>query len=219
MHCTASKLLPYACSCVPPAHQGKTSRWALAWSFAADPSAASKPLPRFPSSEQQAAGQPQAAGQQQQQPTRVPTGRKLSWQVHAPPREGPAVLDAVQGCLQAAGVACTLDRAAYSVRGSYMPNLQERAAAEDGAGAPAAKRLRGQPGGGGGGGSSGDAAAGPSSAAHPWCVELHLFQQHPGLFLLSAALPPSTPAGALGWFGGLAQQLQRALGERWKVQA
>lgn len=136
--------------------------------------------------------------------------------MHAPPGAGPALLDAVQRCLQAAGVQCSLDRGSYSARGSYTPSVEElAAAAADDAAVPAAKRPRSDPGDGAGVG----ALAAGSDSSVSWAVELRLFQQHPGLFMLTAALPPGTPDGALAWFGGLTQQLQRALAERWKVGA
>ena len=97
-----------------PAAQGKTSRWALAWSFTADANAASQPLPRFPNNG--AAGGAAAPGQAQQRqpsagaaaaaPGRRPVGRKLSWQVQAPARAGGAVLAAIRQCMQQATWGC-----------------------------------------------------------------------------------------------------------------
>lgn len=73
---------------------------------------------------------------------------------------------------------------------------------------PAGKRRRAD-----GGGA--DAAA----RQGPWKLELHLFMQHAGLFLLTAALHKSAPDGALAWFGAQARALHQALAARWKVQA
>lgn len=69
-------------------------------------------------------------------------GRKLSWQVHAPPGAGAAMLEAMQGCLQQAGLQCAVDAAAYSIQASYSPSTQELAAAAE-------AEAEGQPGSGG----------------------------------------------------------------------
>ena len=195
--------------------QGRTSRWALAWSFTADAAAASQPLPRFPAAGAAAGAgpaggssqQPAAAGLQQQALPR-PVGRKLSWQVQAPPGAAAPVLDALQQCLRQAGVQCSLNRGAYSIRGSYQPSAAELAAAEaeEGSGPRAAKRPRPQPGG-----------SGDLPGEQPWQLELQLFQQHAGLFLLTAAVDKAAPDGALGWFGTQMQRLQAAVAAQWKV--
>lgn len=130
--------------------------------------------------------------------------------MHAPASAGPEVLEAMQRCLQAAGVQCSMDRGGYSIQGSYSPSAEQLAAAaaadgdDDGASGaePASKRQR---------------ATGGGHTA--WTLQLHLFMQHAGLFLLTASLHKSAPDGALAWFGGLMQQLQGALAARWKVQA
>ena len=98
--------------------QGKTSRWALAWSFTADAAAASQPLPRFPAAGSAAAGgSAGAAAQPQRAALPVVPARKLSWQVHAPAAAGHALLETVQQCLQQAGCTCSCDRGGYSIRG------------------------------------------------------------------------------------------------------
>ena len=134
--------------------------------------------------------------------------------MHAPPGAGAAMLEAMQGCLQQAGLQCAVDAAAYSIQASYSPSTQELAAAAEAeaeglaAAGPAGKRRRAD-----GGGA--DAAA----RQGPWKLELHLFMQHAGLFLLTAALHKSAPDGALAWFGAQARALHQALAARWKVQA
>jgi hypothetical protein len=108
----------------------------------------------------------------------------------------------VQQCLRQAGVQCS-DAGPFSLRGTYLPTAKQLAAvaaAEAGA-TPAAKRSRAEVGGG----------------APQWQLEVQLFQQYAGLFLLTAALPKAAPDGVLPWFGGLAQQLQAALAEQWTV--
>lgn len=205
---------------LPCGVQGKTSRWALAWSFVADPTAASKPLPRFPAAGAAAgtAGAAAGSGGAARPAAAVPVRpqRKLSWQVHAVAADGPALLDAIQRCMQQARVQCKADRAAYSVAGSYAPTPAElEAASEAAAGAPAAKRRRAEDGSGGSGSDQGSKHS--SSATATWPLELHLYRQHAGLFLLTAAT--KAPDGALGWFAGLMQQLQAGLGSRWTVQA
>jgi hypothetical protein len=188
--------------------QGKTSRWALAWSFTADAAAASKPLPRFP-----AGSNNQAEGQQQQGPAAAPAlvrpmGRKLSWQVAAPAGAAASLLDAAQRCLQQAGVKCTVDRATYSLRGSYEPTEAEVAAAADAD--PAAKRPRLE---------QGEPNQQEQQQQHgPWQLEVRLFMQHAGLFMLTCALGRATPDGALAWWRQQAQRLQQALSAKWKVQ-
>jgi hypothetical protein len=197
--------------------QGRTSRWALAWSFTADAAAASQPLPRFPAAGAAAGAgpaggssqQPAAAGQQQQQQVaQRPVGRKLSWQVQAPPGAAAPLLDALQQCLRQAGMQCSLNRGAYSIRGSCQPSAAELAAAdaEEGSGSRAAKRPRPQPG-----------VSGDLPNEQPWQLELQLFQQHAGLFLLTAALHKAAPDGALGWFGTQMQLLQEVVAAQWKV--
>jgi hypothetical protein len=131
--------------------------------------------------------------------------------------------------LEAAGVRYTLDRAAYCLRCTYAPSPAELAAAGDEAagGPPAAKRQRqaeARAGGGSvalhAGASQAPATEAPPEAAAPggeWKLELRLFQQHAGLFLLSAALLPSAPDAALPWWGALAARLRDALAARWKV--
>lgn len=181
----------------------------------ADPAAASKPLPRFPaagaaagSAAGGASGGAGAAGAAALRPQ-----RKLSWQVHAVAADGPALLDAIQRCLQQAGVQCKVDRAGYGVTGSYAPNPAEVEAAREAeatAAGPAAKRRRVED-----DGSGGDSKQGASAVA--WPLELHLYQQHAGLFLLAAAT--KAPDGALPWFARLMQQLQAGLASRWTLQA
>lgn len=200
--------------------QGKTSRWALAWSFTADANAASQPLPRFPNP---SASSGAAQAQQRQQPggsaaaaagTR-PLGRKRSWQVQAPARAGGAVLAAVRRCMQQAGLQCG-DAGPYSLCCRYQPTaeqLSDAAAAADAE--PAAKRVRLGAGGGAGGG--GAQPQQEQEQPQQWQIDLQLFQQHAGLFLLTAALQRSAPDAALPWFGGVAQQLQRALAAQWSV--
>lgn len=189
--------------------QGKTSRWALAWSFTADAAAASQPLPRFPAAGSAAAGgSAGAAAQPQRAALPVVPARKLSWQVHAPAAAGHALLETVQQCLQQAGCTCSCDRGGYSIRGSYTATPAELAVAAGEAGGEAAPK-RPRP----------DSGSQAAAAAAPWVVELHVFMQHAGLFLVTAALLPPAPDGALAWYGPLMQRLQRALGEQWKVQA
>lgn len=95
--------------------------------------------------------------------------------------------------------------------GSYTP--AEREAASEAAAAPAAKRQRGEDSSSAGGSSGAGKPNGPAA----WQLELHLFMQHAGLFLLTAAT--KAPDCALAWFAGLMQRLQAALGARWTVQA
>lgn len=196
-----------SCSRPPACLQGKTSRWALAWSFTADASAATQPLPRFPAAGS-GGGASAATGQQPAAAAALPVvgRRKLSWQVHAQPAAGHTLLEAVQQCLQQAGVQCSVDRGGYSIKGSYAPSPAELAAAAEAAGEPAPKRQRRDGGGGG------------SPAGTPWPLEAHVFSQHAGTFMVTAALLKPAPEGALPWWGGTMQRLQRALAARWKVQ-
>ena len=200
---------------VPAARgQGKTSRWAVAWSFSADPSVASQPLPRQPVSAGQAAaaaartGAGAAAGAGgcaggAVAPTRV--GRSASWQVRAPPAAAAQLLESMQRAAAQLGAECSADRATYTLRCSHQPSAEELAAAAEEAAAAAErapKRQRGaaprrqqqQQGLGGGG----------------WRCEVRVFMQQKGLFAASATLHSGTPDVALGWFGRVVGALRQA---------
>ncbi|KAL4428378.1 hypothetical protein ABPG75_002467 [Micractinium tetrahymenae] len=208
--------------------QGKTSRWALAWSFTADANAASQPLPRFPNTSAPAAAPAPGAAAGQRQPRQAaggataaaagggrgrPVGRKLSWQVQAPARAGGAVLAAIRQCMQQAGMHCA-DAGPYSLCCKHTPTPGQLAAAAGDAEEPVAKRARP--------GATGDGSGAPQAQQQQqqqrWQIDLQLFQQHAGLFLLVAVLQKSAPDGALPWFGEVAQRLQRALAAQWAVQ-
>ncbi|KAL4858898.1 U6 small nuclear RNA (adenine-(43)-N(6))-methyltransferase [Chlorella vulgaris] len=205
--------------------QGKTSRWALAWSFTADAAAASKPLPRFPAAgtataqvaqpasgghvlQAQPAAQVQAAAAAAAAAAR-PVSRKLSWQVHAPASASAALYDVALTCLQRAGVTCESEKGTFVIRGSYDPTTADHAEPATGdAPSPSPKRQR-----------VGDGAHGkPRKQPTGWRMEVHLFQQHAGLFLLTATLHKSAPESALGWWGALSRRLQDDLSAKnWKV--
>ena len=226
--CTSADAGPWRCllcltaaACLLTALlQGKTSRWALAWSFIADPSAATKPLPRFPAALAAAGAAASGSGSTgAARPAPVAAlrpQRKLSWQVHAAAADGPALLDAIQRCLQQAGVQCKVNRSSYSVAGSYAPTPAEQEAASEAAAAGRATKRRRGDGGGDSEEGSGEQGSKPGSSAAAWPLELHLYWQHAGLFLLTAAT--KAPEGAVAWFARLMQQVQAGLGAHWKLQ-
>jgi hypothetical protein len=120
--------------------QGKTSRWAIAWSFAASPNTANMPLPRrsMPQQQQQhkrAAGS--AAG---------PT--KLSFRVTAPAADGRKLLQAIGALLTAVGQAqaVQVDTAAWKVTcqlaAEASKQQQQKDQLCDAEQGPAAKRMR-----------------------------------------------------------------------------
>ena len=216
--------------------QGRTSRWGLAWSFAADPGGASKPLPRFPVAraataaaaaaagaqalERGSGGGHSAAAPQQRQPVQqaaaVPPlrpARQMGWQVQGAAAAGGDMLDAAAEALRAAGAEVTVDRATYTLRASYHPSEEERAAGAAAAAAAgrAAKRQRQQR------QQQQQQQQAPEAAAGPWRAELQLFMQHAGAFALSAALDRRTPDAALGWWARAMGDTQAALAQRWSV--
>jgi hypothetical protein len=88
--------------------QGKTSRWAIAWSFAANPNTANMPLARRTVPQQQQQQQQLASAHQQR--TKRPADRaagatKLSFQVTAPATEGRRLLQALAALLTTVGQA------------------------------------------------------------------------------------------------------------------
>eukprot|EP00887_Chlorella_sp_A99_P005035 scaffold4.g5035.t1 len=200
--------------------QGKTSRWGLAWSFAADPTAASAPLPRFPAASTGAsAGRQEASqgrdepqrGQQRQRAADAPAlrpTRRVSCQVQGAAAAGGAMLEAVEQSLRQQGLDCRLNKASFTMRATYQPSAEEAAEAAEAA-SRAAKRPR-QPAQQGG---SGGAPPGP------WAAELQLFMQHAGMFVLTATLDRATPDAAQRWFAGVMGGVRRALATRWKVSA
>jgi hypothetical protein len=164
--------------------QGKTSRWAIAWSFAASPNTASMPLPRrtMPQQQrQQHQHQHQQTNSAQQQRSKRPAGSaagatKLSLRVTAPAAEGRRLLQALAALLTRVGQAqgVHVDTLAWKVScqlavGSGQQQQQQQQhtvhhLGEAGAGtpgqAPAAKHARA---GNSGAACGGDAAA-PAAA-------------------------------------------------------
>ena len=216
--------------------QGKTSRWALSWSFAAPPLAASQPLPRFPAPGggtagpkapgASAPGEGRAAAGSSVQERRGPAAeagagvgrpsRRVSWQVQGPPAAGPTMLQAAQAALQQAGVLCQLDAAAFTLRISHQSTGAAEQAAAAEAAERAAKRHKKQA-------QQQQQQQGAEPAMRPtqepWRAELQLFMQHAGMFALVAMLHRATPDAALGWWAGALVAVRQALAERWKVSS
>jgi hypothetical protein len=136
-------------------------------------------------------------------------GRKLSWQVHAPMSASAALYDVAFTCLQRAGVTCESEKGTFDIKGSYAPTTADlmEPASGNAAGPPAKRQC------------VGDGADGkPRKQPEGWRMEVHLFQQHVGLFLLTATLHKSAPESALGWWGALTRRLQDDLSAKnWKV--
>jgi 23S rRNA (adenine1618-N6)-methyltransferase len=171
--------------------QGKTSRWGLAWSYAAHPSTANKPLPRFPAARAAA-----PAGEAAAPPRPRKVGATMSVQVAAPAAAGGDILAAVHVALVNEGLECSVDAAAFTLR------AHAGGGAGSGGEAPAAKRAK---------------HAGAAGAAPSWSCDLRLFMLHPGAFMLTGSLGKGAPAAAIERYSEVMGAVQAALAHRWKA--
>ncbi|KAF6250628.1 hypothetical protein COO60DRAFT_1705635 [Scenedesmus sp. NREL 46B-D3] len=194
--------------------QGKTSRWAIAWSFAASPNTANKPLPRRNMPQQQHQHQ-----QHKRAASSAAGATKLSFRVSAPAEDGRKLLQALGALLTAVGQAqgVQVDMGAWKVT-CHLPAVlgqqqqqqqgqqqQQQGQQQEQAGMqqhgvtgssehePALKRARS---GAGEAACGGQAPAGVSSAANSsartaaggyLAVEVSVFQQQRGSFDVAVA--------------------------------
>ncbi len=153
--CAAARLVA-AADCSTWVCPGAACRWALAWSWAVDPSKASQALPRpaaavaaAPSQPERQARERQPADasrqprqpsqqQQQQQPAQQ---QQWSFTVSALPQQGSQLLALVQQVLRGCGASCRLDNRAWAVHYT-APAAAAGAAAEQADVGQPAKRAR-----------------------------------------------------------------------------
>jgi hypothetical protein len=171
--------------------QGKTSRWAIAWSFTVDPNTARVPLrshaPGAAAAAAAAAAEvaaAEAAVAAAAAAAALPPPRRAvrmtSFTLLAPAAEGRRLLQAVAALLGREGAACRVDAGAWAVHAT-LP-LQAAAAVAGGA-PPPSKRARME--GGGSGGDSEDDGAGAAGLG----VRVSVSQQARGSFTVAASIP------------------------------
>lgn len=204
--------------------QGKTSRWAIAWSFAASPNTSNMPLPRR---QQQNSQQ-----QQRQQLSRASPGvlsslrgsaaQKVTFTVTASPADGRKLLQSLAALLAAVGkaqqvrtdfvgwkVTCQLPAAAGdSTEQQQQQQLHQQGEKEEECGGSEPLQKRARMSDESGGSSSGRGGSGDS-------VEVAVFQQRRGTFDVVARLQSgSSPSKRLA---GVVAAVREDIALMWSV--
>ena len=202
--------------------QGSTSRWAAAWSFAADPNTANVPLRSRVGFDAPAAadggggggdeGGAGAAAAAAAAASGLPPPRRAvrstSFALAAAPAEGRRILSAAAALLGRAGAAdCRVDAGAWTVRAELPLQPPVAAPAPVPGEPPAKKRVRiddGSGNGGNGGGSGGTVG-----------VRLLVSQQHRGVFTVAASIANDSSELAARAFTDAVHSLREDLELMW----
>lgn len=165
--------------------QGKTSRWAIAWSFAANPNTANMPLPRR--QQQQLQCQQQAIGKNfnsaaASSSSSVQSAQRVSFTVTAGAADGRKLLQSIAALLPAVGGAqqVQVDINAWKIKCVLPAASGKQQQQQDGTSSePAAKRAK-------------TAANVSSSSVAEQTVEISVFQQRRGTYDVIASVKPAS---------------------------